>query len=161
MLFNYIDRLRQAPVEVRRRYTLIYSTVVTGIIVLIWLTVLFAGGAARGRSMPEPVSQDSPFASNLFGISDDTTTADSADDEHTAALPNMFKAEGSIGSSAASTQPSPLGSSSNMVADQHMFMEATASEVTSTGDRKGGAVSTTSEADGHSTSSISDILNGQ
>jgi len=51
MLLNYLDRIREKPRAARERFVMLWSFVVTGSIVLIWLSVLFGGM----RQPQEPV----------------------------------------------------------------------------------------------------------
>jgi hypothetical protein len=43
MILEYIEHLREQPVPVRKRFTLFFSVGVTGLIVLVWLSILIAG----------------------------------------------------------------------------------------------------------------------
>ena len=58
MLIDHIERVRSQPIEARRRYALVVSLILTGIIVAIWLSVLFAGRTQSGMDTAVEVKQD-------------------------------------------------------------------------------------------------------
>jgi hypothetical protein len=64
MLFEQIERLRAKPVHVRKKYTLLYSLGLTGLIVVIWLTSLFAGRTPAEDILAE--QDTSPARASLF-----------------------------------------------------------------------------------------------
>jgi|GEM_PF-5214351 len=74
MLIEYIEHIRAQPLEARRRFALYVSTVVTALVVVVWLGLMFAGAWAqrdpeeRGEAQPEsePTTQERFQSANSF-----------------------------------------------------------------------------------------------
>jgi hypothetical protein len=50
MFIDYLERMREQPKETRRRFVLVWSIIITGLIVLVWLSVLFGKSYALRSS---------------------------------------------------------------------------------------------------------------
>lgn len=56
MLFEYIERVRNEPKDVRKRTAFFWSAVFTGVIVLVWLSVIIGREYAQRGSTAEQVT---------------------------------------------------------------------------------------------------------
>ena len=52
MLFEYLEQVRQQSKEARRRFAFIWSLIITGFIVIVWISVIF--GRSYALREPEP-----------------------------------------------------------------------------------------------------------
>lgn len=85
MIIEYIERLRAKPVEVRRRFVYVASIVLTGCIVLVWLSVLLAAPDDAERAISAPASSTQSDVGSwtrlktsfqsLIGATEDVTTS--------------------------------------------------------------------------------------
>jgi hypothetical protein len=77
MLLEHIEHIRTLPPHARQRYALLYTFLVTGCIVLVWISVLYFGSGSYLRN-EEGVSKDTDTR-NLHAITgNELTTATDA-----------------------------------------------------------------------------------
>jgi hypothetical protein len=112
MLIRHFDNLRQQSVEVRKRATLLYSLMFTGLIVAVWVTSLVAG--REPGTMAEETEQTQTTgamlrAANLF-LEENVFTAPGAGSQaaQTGAIPEQpFDGVRDTGSSAVNSEALP------------------------------------------------------
>jgi hypothetical protein len=60
MLLDHLEQVRQQPKEAKKRFVFIWSLIITGVIVLIWLSVLFGQSYALRSSEESAVENTIP-----------------------------------------------------------------------------------------------------
>ena len=65
MVFSYLEKLRRKPAEVRRTYALVFTSVITGIVVLIWLVFAYINNLGT-----RPVDEGRKDGDSSFSLSE-------------------------------------------------------------------------------------------